>query len=170
MGLDTYVMRAKADTSTFLVKDEYGDNKVNDSIWKDCLYWRKCWGLDSYLSFHATDRVGDEYTAVIPFEVLEDLYNTVCDKISRVLKAVNNFKRFPFSNVETIDQLEDYDGAFECEDMYPLWDAIEEIAGETFTDSIWGAITALRTTYHQLHDIMAEPDAADYTYVWVSSF
>jgi hypothetical protein len=61
MGLDTYVMRAKADIDTFLIKDEYGYNKINESIWKECLYWRKCWGIDNYLSFHSTDKIEDDY-------------------------------------------------------------------------------------------------------------
>lgn len=163
MGLDTYVFRSKSAADTF--------NTNANGDWKECLYWRKCWSLDNYLRIKSTDALeNDGYTAVVPFEALEELYHLTGAKIADILEAVNSFKRFPFSNVDTIDKLEDYDSAFECEEMGVLWDVIEEIAGELFTDSIWGAVTALRTTYNQLKELMAEPDAAEYNYVWLSSF
>ena len=167
MGLDTMVYRSKAEPETIL---DTNRDDVNHNSWQDCLYWRKCWGVDRHLS-EMVSRELDDYVGVIDFYSLVDWYNTLAIKADKIVNAVNKYKDVPYGNIEDIHELASYEIAWDEDDLlFHLNNTIESIIGEEFTDSIWGGLHNFERTLTILKEVIDAPEAEEYNYVWVSSF
>ena len=55
------------------------------------------------------------------------------------------------------------------DEMYQLFHTIEDIAGDTFSNSIWGSIATIRMTIDQLGKLL-DGIKPDDILIWVSSF
>lgn len=160
MGLDTYVLKVK-DTANWNAGTNF-----------DCAaYWRKCYGVDDALA--RCGLVGmpdlDDYVRVLDVDKVRELYERACTKADKIVSACNRYKAFPYDNVVDIWDLESLNIDFDNEELYQLFNTIEDIAGETFSDSIWNSITTIRITIDQLRKLLDDIQPDDIL-IWVSSF
>lgn len=160
MGLDTYVLK---------VKDIANWNAGTN--FDHAAYWRKCYGVDNVLA-----RCGlagmpdlDDYVRVLDVDKVRELYNRACARADKIVSACNRYKAFPYENVMDIWDLETLDIDFDTDEMYQLFQTIEDIAGETFSDSIWSPILTIRMTIDQLGKLLDDIQPDDIL-IWVSSF
>ena len=160
MGLDTYVLKVK-DTANWNTSENF----------ENAAHWRKCWGVDSKLALCGFDGMPDldEYVRVLDVDKVRELYNRACARADKIVSACNRYKAFPYDNVMDIWDLEALDIDFDTDEMYQLFHTIEDIAGNTFSNSIWGSISTVRMTIDQLGKLLdgIEPDDI---LIWVSSF
>ena len=158
MGLDTYLLKINKDVEIDFDKLDY---------YLEVGYWRKCYGIDRQLN-HMCDRMVGEYSGLITFGELENMYDDACEKAAKIVRLVNKHKGFPFELVDDIFELDDYD--LDMYDFEFLGEAIDSVAGEEYSDSIWGTIHTLAMTIMQLRDILRDPTGDDYEYLYISSF
>lgn len=156
MGLDTYLVKVKKGTEVDF-----------DTDYPEVGYWRKCYGIDNLL-YESCDRMIDENSGLITFNVLECIYDDACAKAAKVVRAVNKYKGFPFGPIDDIFELDDYDvDVYEYDD---LEETINNIGDREYSDSIWGTIHTLATTILQLRSTIKDPNGDDYEYLYISSY
>lgn len=160
MGLDTYVLK---------VKDM--NNWDTTENFDKAAHWRKCYGVDTKLSMCIADDVEalDDYIRVLDIVKVRELYNRACTRANKIVNACNRYKAFPYDTIADIWDLDNLDINFDTEKLYQLWETIEDIAGETFSDSIWGPIMTIRMTIEKLGELLDNIEPDD-TLIWVSSF
>lgn len=158
MGLDTFVLR---------VKDL--ENWDTDKNYDEAGYWRKCYGVDHALWLAASEVIEDQYSAVLDIEKVREFYEKTLSRADKIVSVCNRYKAFPYENVVSIYDLEDLDIDFDRPEMQQLWDTIDDISGQTFSDSIWGPIGTIRLTLDQLRKVLDNLEIGE-SLVLVSSF
>lgn len=161
MGLDTFIYRS---TLTTEKTSDYFDNYDN---WSEVCYWRKCYGIDKHLRDLCIEMI-DENSGLISCDDLLNMYEDACERAAKIVKMVNKNKEFPFINIETIHELDDY--SINLSEYDALENAVRNIAGPIYADSFYGPIHTLSETIRDLRCLLRSVDYEQYDYLFVSSY
>lgn len=161
MGLDTYLQKHYENYTDDMPEGIYEDNEV--------CYWRKCWGLDHWLSSKATKVIEEQCVWEINTSVLKEPLAKMEKYIDKLIKKSNDMGYLVDDTEElriVVNEIED-DNEKDYEKLLKIIKSFScnGLDMEVFADSIWSTLSTFINTYNQFKKAIEYP-----TLILVSSY